>query len=371
MEIGRYDISDVLSRLPEIRSLGKDDLHDCDIFVSTLGFEQRAPTLVTEFSQAGSLSKANVVLIEYPTNERDNEANLKYFQAAADNAAGFHRIRYSRGDYFSRLTHTLAAISRGSGTRVVFDITTCSSYVFYPTMKALMELDADLTLIYSEASTYYPSREEWELVAQEANLETSLFIEAFEKAEFQSIGVEDVYSSSLFNEMNPANRPTAFVAVPNFSAARMNALVTRDQEMNKTSARNTYWLIGEPPSSENHWRIEAIRLTNNLKVVDNTKSRLVSTLEYKEMIKALEEIWLETKHSYYLSIGTLGSKMQHVGTFFFLYLHKDVGLLLTEPKTFRGTRYSSGAGQAWQLCFGETGELKETLRQYLIFRWKL
>jgi hypothetical protein len=371
MEIGRYDISDVLSCLPEIGQLENADLRECDIFVSTLGFEERAPNLINRFAQAGSLKGASVVLIEYPTNELDNEANLKHFEKAAESAAFVHRIRYSRGDYFSRLKEIVSAIKTPSSVRVVFDITTCSSYVFYPTMKALMELDGNLSLVYSEASAYYPAQDEWEVVAQKANQETSLFIESFEKAEFQSIGVEDVYSSSLFSDMNAANRPTTFVAVPNFSASRMNALVTRDQEMNKTSSRNTYWLIGEPPSSENHWRVDAVRLTNNLSVVDNAKLKFVSTLDYKEMIKTLEDIWLETKHSFYLSIGTLGSKMQHVGTFFFLYLHKDVGLLLTEPKTFRGTRYSSGVGQSWQLCFDETSELRKALRQYLVFRWKL
>lgn len=370
MEVGRYDISDVLGGLPDSHTLG-EALPECDIFVSTLGFEDRAPTLATKFSRAGSLNKANIVLVEYPTNTSDNQANLIHFEKAAEKAEGFQRIRYSRGDYLSHLSETLGAINHGPGARVLFDISTCSSYVFYPTMKALMDLDAHLTLVYSEATKYYPLREEWDEVAQKAKQEGSLFIESFEKAEFQSIGVEDVYASSLFSEMNPGNRPTTFVAIPNFSAARMNALVTRDQEMNKTSARDIYWLIGEPPSLENDWRAEAVRLTNNLAVTDNAKIRFVPTLHYKEMIKALEDIWLETKHGYHMSIGTLGSKMQHVGTYFFLCLHKDVGLLLTEPKTFRSTKYSSGEGQGWQVCFGETRKLKEALQQYLTFRWKL
>lgn len=236
-------------------------------------------------------------------------------------------------------------------------------------MKALMELDLDITLVYSEASEYSPTREEWEEVARKATQENSMFAESFENAEFQTIGVDDVYASSLFSEMNSGNRPTIFVAVPNFSAGRMNALVTRDQEINKTS--DCFWLIGEPPSSENEWRIEAVRTTNNLRTVDPSNVRLVSTLHYKEMLKALEDIWVETRHSYYMSIGTLGSKMQHVGTYFFLCLHKDVGLLLTEPKSFRTERYSSGLCQTWQICLGETRLLRDVLEKYMTFRWKL
>jgi hypothetical protein len=196
-----------------------------------------------------------------------------------------------------------------------------------------------------------------------------MFIESFENAEFQTIGVDDVYPSPLFSEMNPGNRPSVFVGVPNFSAGRMNALVTRDQEMNKTS--DSYWVIGEPPSPNNDWRIEAIRRTNNLAGVHPSRLRLVSTLQYKEMLKALEDIWLETRHNYYLSIGTLGSKMQHVGTYFFLCLHRDASLLLTEPKSFRTTKYSSGVGQAWKIDLGDTRKLREALDSYMTFRWKL
>ena len=372
MDIGRYDISDVLGCLPNLAPLNQTAA-ECDIFVATLGFEDRASTLALEFSNAGLLNNATVILIEYPTNASDNESNLIHFQQAARKAKRLEHFRYSRNEFMTLLQERLAEAFPRSGARVIFDISTCSSYVFYPTMKALMDLDCDLTLVYVEASEYYPSREEWTKVAQTAQQESSLFIESFENAEFQSIGVGDVYVSPLFSEMNPGNRPTTFVGIPNFSAGRMNALVTRDQEINKTSGRNCYWLIGEPPGTANEWRSEAVRRTNanNLAAADESRLKFVSTLEYKDMLKTLEDIWLETRHSYHMSIGTIGSKMQHVGTFFFLCLHKDVGLLLTEPKTFRTTRYSSGRGQAWQICFEHTNALKRGLERYLTFRWQL
>lgn len=254
MEIGRRDISDILGCLPDVSPLGDVSL-EIDLLVCTLGFEDRAPALAVRFSKDGALRNASIVLVEYPTNISDNEANLGKFEDAAKAASALQRIQYARNTYFRSITEILTGLSLRVGARIVFDITTCSSYVFYPTMKALMELDADLTLVYSEASSYSPTREEWDEVAHKANQETSMFIESFENAEFQSIGVDDVYASSLFSEMNPGNRPTTFVGVPNFSAGRMNALVTRDQEINKTSG--CFWLIGEPPSAENDWRIEA------------------------------------------------------------------------------------------------------------------
>lgn len=368
MHVVHHDISDVLSGLPEIDLLPESQ-PQCDVFIATIGFEDRSPYLITRFANAGWLRNSNVILIEYPTNLADNDKNRDAFLLAAKAAKNLHVLKYSKNDFMGRLQETLSYRVQGSIRNVLFDMSTCSSYVFYPTMSVLMEIDADLRLLYTEAGVYYPSEEEWKTVAREASLENTFFCESFENANFQTVGIRDVYVSRLFSEMNPGNRPSAFVGVPNFSAARMNALITRDQELNKTSSDNTYWIIGSPPNVRNQWRVEAIRQTNSLLHVNPSNIRFVSTLYYKEMLKALEEIWLNTKHNYHLSVGTLGSKMQHVGTYLFMCLHKDVGLLLAEPTAFQTASYSSGIGDIWQLKLGRTAKIRDLLSKYLTFDW--
>jgi len=180
--------------------------------------------------------------------------------------------------------------------------------------------------------------------------------------------VDELYAYSPFSEFNAGNKPSLLVAVPNFSAKRMNAIVQIDKEQNKTAYGNIIWIIGEPPAKKNAWRIEATRRTNN---IFNAKFRIVSTIEYQKMILELEDIWANNKYNYHMTIGSLGSKMQHLGTFIFLTLHQEVGLWLAEPKEFNANRFSIGYGPLWQLSFGKTNTLRKILERYSTFKWQL
>src|SRR3712207_8526259 len=67
--------------------------------------------------------------------------------------------------------------------------------------------------------------------------------------------------------------------------------------------------------------------------------------------------------------STLGSKMQHLGTFLFLQMHPEVGLVLSEPNDFVAGRFSQGIGQVWVMkarSEEHTSELQS--RQYLVCR---
>ena len=83
-----------------------------------------------------------------------------------------------------------------------------------------------------------------------------------------------------------------------------------------------------------------------------------------------EDIWLDTRYNYHMSIGSLGSKMQHLATCLFLYLHQDTALWLSEPKEFQAKRFSSGSDKAWQIDFGDTENLKNILKKYMTFTWQ-
>lgn len=368
MEIHKRDLPDILKDLPEIERF--NSLQEWDAIVCALGFEDRSHAIVDEIAANGIRRGATLLLIRYPTNDNDNRESERFFLYAARQMAGLQEIRYSRHDHSTLMAHALQSGLLKQGSRVLFDISSCSSYVFYPTIKELLNCDISLTIGYSEAKTYYPTKDEWSKIASNAKSENSLFVQSFENAGFQSLGVDDIYSYPLFSEMNPGNRPGVLVAVPNFSVLRMNAIRTRDRETNNTPFEKVHWLIGVPPGRQNKWRMDAIKATNNLDNALAGRITHVSTYQYKEMLKTLEAVWLDNCHSSYISVGPLGSKMQHVGTFLFLYLHQDVGLWLAEPKEFRASRFSKGCGPTWQLEIGSTKALREKLNGYMTFAWK-
>lgn len=369
MEINRFEIGDILGNLPEIEPFNID--RQVDLFISTLGFEDRTHSIIDKLVATGKMHKKPILLIEYPTNKEDNMKNYTFFEKAAKAMESpLISLTYSRKDFTQKLGHQLDKILIKK-SHIVFDISSCSSYVFYPIMKALYNLDIDLRIVYSEAEKYYPTFEEWNEVNKTAESEKSLFVESFENANFQSAGVDDIYAYNIFSEINPGNKPCILIAVPNFSCQRMNAIIARDNELNKTKYEDIMWFIGKPPGEHNAWRIEAVMKTNNLYNKPTTKITSVSTLHYKEMIKALEDVWSDVKYKYHLTLGTIGSKNQHLGTFFFLALHQDVGLWLAEPKEFRASRFSEGAGTCWQINLGLMTDVRQSLERYLTFRWKL
>ncbi len=172
--------------------------------------------------------------------------------------------------------------------------------------------------------------------------------------------------------MNPGNKPSALVAVPNFNAIRMNAIIARDRDLNKTEFENIIWILGNPPAAENRWRIEAVKRTNDVEQVEGTGNVfLASTIDYREMLTVLENVWLQRRYKLHLSLGSLGSKMQHLGSFLFLLLHQEIAVWLAEPIKFHADRFSEGIGKVWLVDLGSLCLLRERFKAYRKFEWEL
>jgi hypothetical protein len=371
MEINRYEIGDMLAALPDRTSLNIDK--QVDLFICTLGFEDRSHGIIDKLKDNINIKSNPILVIKYPTNKEDNSKNLKFFEEdAARSKSRLIPLFYTKEDFVQNLISVFSDLKLNKDSQIVFDISTCSSYLFYPIMKTLFELDINLTIAYTEADKYYPTFEEWDTVNKNAESENTLFVESFENANFQSSGVDNIYNYNVFSEINPGNKPCTLVAVPNFSCKRMNSIIARDGELNKTKYEDIVWIIGKPPAENNEWRVDAIMKTNNVSK-ESSRIKYVSTLEYKDMLKVLEDVWSDPniKYKYHLTIGNLGSKNQHLGTFFFLALHKEIGLWLTEPMEFQASRFSEGIDHCWQINFGSLQKLRTTLEQYLTLRWQL
>ncbi len=359
--ISQQHLEDILGHLPKRIIL--DDSKEVDLLICTLGFEDRTDAIAHSLQMIGNLRGKDVILVKYPTNKPDNEKNLDKFQKLCDRAdCRLKTFNYHKSTFSVELSGYLQEI-KCINKRVCFDISTCSSYLLYPIMKVLMGLEIYLRILYCEAENYFPAKDEWLAIKEKADKEGGLFAEAYEKANFLSKGVDQVYSASLFYEMNPGNLSAAIVAIPNFSGERMKTLLEKDYEVNNTAREDIHWIIGVPPGEKNKWRRDALIETNRLQNRDDLL--YVSTLEYKEIMHVLEELWNRAKYAKYLSIGSLGSKFQHLGTYLFLFIHQDIGLWLVEPKEFIAGRWSSGMGQSHEVDFGSTSELRKLLESYM------
>lgn len=374
MNVHQRDIGDIDSALPPLIEFGSAQGVGGLLIVGA-GFEERSRYFLEAFSERGSEDNLSVITIVYPTNRPDNRRTLRRFRELGARVRSYREIVYRRSTFGREFGGALTEyLSSAQGRpRVLLDMSATSSYIAFPVVANVLRANVDLRILYCEAAEYFPMLEEWRGVEGRAKGEvgTPLFPEAFEQAEFQSKGVGSVSPFGMMDEANPGNRPSRLVAVPNFSPARMNAIVNRDKEINKTKFEDIVWVIGEPPAAANRWRTEAIKRTNGLEAVPDQSLVYASTLDYRSILLQLEEIWLECRHSHFLSIGSLGSKMQHVGVSLFLFVHPEVGLWLSEPAQFRADRFSAGVGGQWMIEFGPTEGLRELLAGYMRFEWQL
>lgn len=368
----RVTLEDLLSELPDLKDISEwEELCSRTLFICACGFEDRSPHVLEQVALGQAPQDLHVLVLEYPMNRDDNQRYKARFEMAAERAKG--TIEFQEYDRRTVRGTVRRILAREAPEAIVLDISAMASFMLLPVFaECFLYEQAVVNVAYCEAQTYFPTEEEWRKVADTAarEEEESLFVDAFEQAEFQSSGIEHVYALDLFAAQNRSILPSRLVAIPNFSATRMNAIIRKDEEQNKTRFEDRLWIIGEPPRSDTAWRADAVMRTNGLSKVGSQRRRTACTRDYRQLLEVLEDIWISDRYERFMTIGSLGSKMQHVGLFLFNLIHPDVSIWLTEPERFRASRFSEGTGQAFVLEFGVASQILETLREYNQFRWR-
>jgi hypothetical protein len=364
---------DIIAGLPELIPLDhqlNDTSQRFSLLIASAGFEDRASAVV----QRGLLSSFNhALVITYPTNDEENEGARRAFESNASECA-LEFLRYNREEFANNLTAHLSSVLGAKDDKVVVDVSGMSSYVIYPVLAVLLERFpfAKLSILYFEALDYCPTEEVWkDFKSAVSDLTDPLeMAERFQKVTFQAKGVELAYGSPLFPGLNSGTLATQLVVVPSFSLDRVKAMIAYAEQAYNASIDSVQWILGNPPNKSKHgWRRIALLELYSAEPASNRQA--ISTRSYGDMLATLQDIW-ESKHlERHLVLASVGSKMQHLGTFLFLCIHAEVGLVLSEPQEYDARAYSTGIGPAWWLEFGTISKLRELLQSYrsLQFSW--
>jgi hypothetical protein len=247
-----------------------------------------------------------------------------------------------------------------------------SSYLLYLVFDALYDhrFVPHVAVFYAEAVDYFPQQGEWQRVQAEAAKARDFLEKAdlYEKSGFLSLGVDAIYESESFPGQNVSALPTQIVAVPNFSWTRMREMLAYAENQYNAAPKDAIWVIGQPPDEQkNGWRFDAMK--DLYQPMRNVLP--VGTRDYKQMLWHLADLWETLNIERHLVLAVLGSKMQHLGVFFFLKMRQDTGLLLSEPRAFVANRYSTGVGPTWWIEFGSMTPIKALMSSYgmLDFQW--
>jgi hypothetical protein len=368
-EITEVTCADVLRELPSPVPFTTEKMEAAGamLLICCAGFEDRASAVVKDVTDG---SKADLILITYPTNPKDNAAALSAFELL-----GVRRqvpVAYERTSFLRTIRTALRPYSKAGDIKVIVDVSGMASYVFYRVMEALwLQLpQAYLCVYYAEACEYRPHLSEWKVFYDGvADQHDSLAIaEKYEESHFQSSGIDETYESEVFPGKNLGALATELIAIPSFSLHRTKSMLAfADAQYNAVRSR-TIWILGQPPDRpRNGWRHDALAALYN--VPHNCIS--VSTRDFGEMMHRLDAIWESRVSDAHLVVASLGSKLQHLGIFLFLKMHPECGLLHCEPREFLADRYSSGIGPKWWIEFGSLECLKGLLssRGDVLFDW--
>lgn len=340
-----------------------------DLFVAAVGFEERASPCFVEWCQARRDLGGRALLIEYPFNKEENAVeNAKFEKAAADAGIKVDRRSYHRLALYGQAVSFFLEYAQDAD--VLLDLSGVASFVFYPLLSALVDTAprARLRVCYSEAIHYFPEESEWrEFTDKFKTLDLVDRARLFEKYHFQSKGVENVFESPNFPGRNDS-LPTQLIVLPNFSVERVHRMLNYAADNYSANREECEWIIGMPPHREkNGWRYDALWELFH----QPSRKRDACTLDFKDVLVELQEIWENSSESRALVVATVASKAQHLGTFMFLKMHPDVGLILCEPQHFTASKYSTGVGSKWLTSFGEISAWIDRLETWnrIIFKW--
>src|SRR5437868_6873029 len=159
------ELSELVVELPELRPLTSQLLKEKpapDLFLCALGFEPRCLT-IPELVAKNGLALASASCITYETNVEDNDKNRAGLWSALRGVSrsDVRELPEEASTFAARLKNAIPTVP-GSRPSVWFDISVVANRSLLLAMKVLLDLDVNLTILYSEAMIYRPTKEEYE-----------------------------------------------------------------------------------------------------------------------------------------------------------------------------------------------------------------
>ena len=309
----------------EFPSVGTDDC-----LLVCAGFEDRAVETLRRACNAG-ITDFSLGIVNYLPDYQENKIReLRTIGQGAD--LRVNEFTYDRknptdiGEELKRFAQDFE--------HVFIDISGMSRLLIVQTLVALIgQQRQQISIIYGEAQEYPPFESE-----VERNHGTIL--------SYLSSGIFEIAATPELGSVSMLGEAIRLVAFPSFDPSQLANLI---QELQPTY---TEFIHGIPPTQENKWRTEAIRRLNHqtLGELHGKKDHEVSTLDYRETLQKLLQIYAERSMFDRLVISPTGSKMQAVAVGLFRAALHDVQIVYPTPKDFTTPeKYTVGLRQLYMV----------------------
>lgn len=350
-----------LSLLAPLSEFDTLELEDSEVLVTAAGFEHRA--LAAAMSLVARPTNRALVL-DYENGDSRNRLSeiLDTLREKGVSVESADILRYDRYDPDSFPRVFERRLTNLKVEKAVVDISAMSKLAILLCLDVCRELDLDVRVLYSEAERYRPTEEEYQLAKRDNNLQRPS-IQLY-------TGVHGVVRASRLSSVAMQGQPTAAIAFMSFNELFTQAL------LNTVYPSRLFLINGRPPQLG--WREEATawiheQLRREWGDEDNPVEmrsrgsvplplRSVSTLEYRETVGELLDLYWQLARDHRILLAPTGSKMQTVGCFFAKSVHPDIHIEYPAPKGFLEL-YSEGVIRKWTVSFGKLGQVVEELRR--------
>lgn len=357
----------IQERLPKPQSLAHLSLENGDVVIHAPGFEDRTLAVIDSLRPVAGSRAILLDYLPYLSKNRLPEVRdgLRAAGIEIDSADILSYNRFDPNDFEPRLKNRLVQLgARG----VVVDISTMSKLAILLILNVCWDLDLNVRILYAEAQEYGPTEDQFS-GAKESNEIHQPSIQIY-------TGVHGVVRVDSLASVAMQGQPTAALVFMSFNDTLTQVL------LNTIYPSRLFLINGRPPI--HRWREKATAWIHN-QVRSEWKSdnpvgekeddgvplpkRSVSTLDYRETVSLLVDLYWELSTHHRLLLAPAGSKMQAVGCYIVKALHPDIHIEYPSPEGFLRP-YSSGIGPQWIVDFGRLPVMLDALstlerREYL------
>jgi hypothetical protein len=289
-----------------------------DVVIVCAGFEDRATEVLRRAVSAGA-HDFRVLCVEYlPPNPKNRSQEVRELCERA--GARCETWTYDRENPADAADELLRRAQHG---RLHIDISGMSRLLI---VQLLAQATRDrllkrATLWYTEALEYPPGNAEVEAQLSDP-------ADALSVAMFLSSGVFGLTVVPELSSVAMQGQPIVLVAFPSWNTMQLAAL--------RAELQASFFVVvhGVPPDSGNAWRLDAIARLNRSDTLDPRQDVRASTLDYRETLKALVDVYRAHAQREKIVVSPTGSKMQSVAVGIVCGWLDDLQVVYPTPRTF-------------------------------------
>ena len=304
---------------PNLQEIESPSVGTDDCLLVCAGFEERAIETLRRTCEAGKAGFSLGIVTYLPDYQENRIRELRSISEKADiQTTEFVYDRENStgmGEKLQRFTQQF--------DQAFIDISGMSRLLIVQTLVALIsEQSQPISVIYGEAEEYPPSKDKFEQDNKDGKNNPP--------PSYLSSGIFEIAAAPELSSVSMLGEAIRLVAFPSFAHEQISNMV---QELQPTY---TEFIHGVPPARENKWRTEAIRELNHLTLGElrEKKDHETSTLDYRETLQTLLQIYAERGMFDRLVVAPTGSKMQAVAVGLFRAVLHDVQIVYPTPQVF-------------------------------------